>query len=86
MNLAPQYCRPFEILERIGPVAYQLAIPPTMKFQDVFHISLLKIYAKDVEHVIDWPILQVDPKGEFQLEPQCILQRKILMPRDREIK
>jgi len=68
-NLAPQYCRPFEILKRIGPVAYRLAIPPKMKVQDVFHISLLKIYVKDVEHVIDWSILQVDPKGEFPLEP-----------------
>ena len=38
-KLAPRYCGPFEILERIVPVAYQLALPPTVKVHDVsiFH-------------------------------------------------
>jgi len=44
-KLVPQYCGPFEILERIGPVDYILALPPTVKFHDVFHVSLLKKYA-----------------------------------------
>jgi hypothetical protein len=30
---------------------------------------------KDVDHVIDWSVLQVEPEGEFQPEPQCILQK-----------
>jgi len=59
-NLAPRYCVPFEILDKIGPVAYQLALPPTMRVHDVFHISLLKKYIKDVDHFIDWSILQVE--------------------------
>ena len=67
-TLAPLYCGPFEILERIGPVAYRLAMPLTVKFHDVFHISLLKKYIKDVDHVIDWSVLQVEQEGEFQLE------------------
>jgi len=75
-KLAPWYCRPFEILEIIGPVAYQFALSPTMKFHDFFHISLLKKYVKDVDHVIDWFVLQVEQEGEFHLEPQCILQQK----------
>ena len=47
----------FEILERIGPVAYRLAPLPRVKFHDVFHISLLKKYIKYVDHVIDWLVL-----------------------------
>ena len=72
-KLAPRYSMPFEILERIGLVAYKIALPLTLKFHDVFHVSFLKIYVKNVDHVIDWFVLQVEQEGEFQLEPQCIL-------------
>ena len=57
LKLAPPYCGPFKILERIGPVDYRLALPPTMKVHDVFHVSFLKRYVKYVDHVIDWFVL-----------------------------
>jgi len=44
-----------------------------MKVYDVFHVSLLKKYVKDVDHVVDWSVLQVELDGEFQLDPQCLL-------------
>ena len=44
-------------------MAYQLTLPPTVKFDDVFHVSLLKRYIKDVDNVIDWSILQVEQEG-----------------------
>ena len=53
-KLAPQYCGPFEILSRIGQVAYQLALPPNLKVHNVFHISLLKKYVHDATPVINW--------------------------------
>ena len=68
------YYRNFNIRERIGPMDYQLVLPPKVKFHDVFHVSLLKKYVKYVYHVIDWSVLQVESKGDFQREPQCILQ------------
>jgi hypothetical protein len=74
--LAPRFCGPFEILARIGPVAYQLALPANLKIHNVFHVSLLKNYVHDPTHMIDWNLVQVEPEGEFQAEPLHILDRR----------
>jgi hypothetical protein len=64
-KLATRYCGPFEILERIGLVAYILDLSPTIREHNVFHVSLLNKYVHDSNHVIDWTIIQVEPEGEF---------------------
>ena len=63
--MAPRYCGPFEILSRIGQVAYQLALPPNLRVHNVFHISILKKYVHDATHVVNWNVVQVEPEGEF---------------------
>ena len=52
-KLSPRYCRSLEILERVGPVAYQLALPPNLRIHNVFHISILKKYRHDATNLID---------------------------------
>jgi hypothetical protein len=59
-KLAARFCGPFEILERIGPVAYMIALPASMFVHNVFHVSLLKKYIPDTNHVIDWNVVQVE--------------------------
>ena len=41
-KLRPRFIGPYEILERIEPVAYHLALPPELaKLHNVFHVSML---------------------------------------------
>jgi hypothetical protein len=75
-KLAARFCGPFEILERIEPVAYMLALPACMTVHNVFHVSLLKKYVLDANHVIDWNVIQVEPEGVLQVHPVRILDRK----------
>lgn len=59
-KLAPRYVGPFEILERMGPIAYCLALPPSLsRIHNVFHVSFLKKYKLDSSHVLRWDALQV---------------------------
>ena len=84
-KLAPRYCGPFEILSRIGHVAYQLALPPNLKVHNVFHISILKKCVHDATHVINWNDVQVEPDGDFMVESDCILERREISLRNHTI-
>lgn len=46
---------PFEILERLGPVTYQLNLPKTWKIHNVFHATLLKPYIETKTHGGNFP-------------------------------
>jgi hypothetical protein len=83
-KLEAHYCGPFEILERIGPVAYMIALSASMSVHNVFHVSLLKKYIPDANHVIDWNVIQVE-QGAFQVYLVHILDQKIKQLRNRAI-
>ena len=54
-KLSPRFIGPFEILERVGTVAYWLALLPSMSgVHEVFHVSMLRKYTLDPAHVVDW--------------------------------
>ena len=52
-KLSPRYCGSFEVLERIGLVAYRIAFPVNARAHNDFHVSLLKKYVYDPNHVIN---------------------------------
>ncbi|KAA0055567.1 pol protein [Cucumis melo var. makuwa] len=60
-KLSPRFVGPFEILERIGPIAYRLALPPSFSaVHDVFHVSILRKYVADSTHVADFEPLRIN--------------------------
>jgi hypothetical protein len=59
-KLEARFCGPFEILDIIGPFAYILAFPSSMNVHNVFHVSLIRKYIHDLNHVIDWHLIQVE--------------------------
>eukprot|EP00253_Pinus_taeda_P003352 PITA_03352 len=84
-KMAPRYCGPFQVLARIGLVAYQLALLSHIQVHNVFHVSVLKKYVYDPKHVIRWQDIQVEPEGEVLVEPLRILDRREVQLRKRVI-
>ena len=76
-KLSPRFIGPFEILERVGTVAYQLALPPSMSgVYEVFHVSMLRRYTPDPAHVVDWGEIEVDTDKTFEEGPVCIMDSR----------
>ncbi|KAD2394393.1 hypothetical protein E3N88_41370 [Mikania micrantha] len=77
-KLAPRYVGPFEIIERIGPVAYRLRLPDELSgVHDVFHVSNLKKCLADESLVVPLEEIQVDDQLHFVEEPLEIMDRKV---------
>ncbi|KAL0539895.1 hypothetical protein IC582_024116 [Cucumis melo] len=85
-KLSPRFVGPFEILERIGPVAYRLALPPSLSaVHDVFHVSMLRKYVPDPSHVVDYEPLEIDENLSYVEQPVEILAREVKTLRNKEI-
>ncbi|KAL0543592.1 hypothetical protein IC582_018692 [Cucumis melo] len=85
-KLSPRFVGPFEILERIGPVAYRLALPPSLStVHDVFHISMLRKYVPDPSHVVDYEPLEIDENLSYTEQPVEVLAREVKTLRNKEI-
>ncbi|XP_070046503.1 uncharacterized protein [Nicotiana tomentosiformis] len=68
-KLSPQYIGPFDVLERIGKVAYKLTLPPSLlSVHLVFYISILRKYFSDSSHSLYMSTIQLDGDLTYDVE------------------
>lgn len=85
-KLRPRYIGPFEIFDKVGNVAYRLALPPELSaVHNVFHVSMIKKYVHDPNHVISYQTLEVQKDLSYEESPIKILDRKVHKLRNKEI-
>lgn len=85
-KLAPHYIGPFEILERVNPVANRLALPPELsQVHNVFHLSMLRKYIRDPLHVIDHSGIVVNENLGYEEKPMIIIDRQVKQLRNKSI-
>ncbi|CAL2271223.1 unnamed protein product [Prunus armeniaca] len=79
VKLSPHYIGPYEIMERIGPVAYRLGLPPELyRVPDVFHVSMLRKYMPDPSHVLEYQLLELEEDLTYEEQPVSIPVVKVL--------
>ena len=76
-KLSSRFIEPFEILERVGTVAYRLDLPPSMSgVHEVFHVFMLRRYTPNLAHVVDWGEIEVVTDRTFEEGPVCIMDSR----------
>ena len=85
-KLSPRYIGPYEILEQVGEVAYQLALPPTTSnIHNVFHISRLRRHEPDSTQKIPVETIELQEDLMYLEEPVEILDTKEQVLRNKVI-
>ncbi|XP_074283416.1 uncharacterized protein LOC141607965 [Silene latifolia] len=84
-KLSQKFIGPYEILDRVGEVAYRLALPPALdRVHNVFHVSQLYKYISDPSHVLEAEMIELDDALTYVETPIEILDRKVKKTRHGE--
>ncbi|XP_019442294.1 PREDICTED: uncharacterized protein LOC109347010 [Lupinus angustifolius] len=85
-KLTPRFIGPYQILKRIGHVAYQIALPPLLSnLHNAFHVSQLRKYIRDQSHVLKPDSIQLKENLTFKTLPVRIVDSSTKKLRGKEI-
>ena len=77
-KLSPRFIGPYEVIKKVSPVAYILALPPKLeKIHNVFHLSMLRRYMLDPSHVVSLETIELRPDLTYEEELVEILAREV---------
>ncbi|XP_028801661.1 uncharacterized protein LOC114756883 [Neltuma alba] len=86
-KLTPRFMGPYEILERVGLVAYQITLPPLLaNVHNVFHASQLKKYHTDPSHIIELEEIEIRENMTYNVEPERIIDARDKQLRNKTIR
>ena len=85
-KLNPRFIGPYEVFERIKPLAYRLALPQELvNFHDVFHVSMLWKYRSDELHILLVQEVQVQRDFSYDEEPKAILAHEVKQLQNKQV-
>ena len=85
-KLSPRFIGPYEVIEKVGPVAYRLALPPKLEnIHNVFHVSMLRRYRSNPSHVVFSKTIELRPDLTYEEESMEILAREVKELRNKKI-
>ena len=77
-KLSPWFIGPYEVIEKVGLMAYRLALPPELEnIHNVFHVSMLRRYRLDPSHVVSSETIELRPYLTYEEGPVEILAREM---------
>ncbi|XP_074271464.1 uncharacterized protein LOC141595398 [Silene latifolia] len=86
-KLSQTFIRLYEILDRVGEVAYRLALPLALgRVHNVFYVSQLRKYVSDPTHVLEPEHVEIDEQLSYVEVPKDILDQKKKKKTERERK
>ena len=72
--MSPKFIGLYEVIEKVGLVAYRLALPPKLeKIHNVFHVYKLRRYRSNPSHVVPSEIIKLRPDMNYEDEAVEIL-------------
>ncbi|XP_074305462.1 uncharacterized protein LOC141640651 [Silene latifolia] len=84
-GISQKYIGQYEILDRVGKVAYRLALSSVLdRVHNLFQVSQLRKYVTDPSHVLEIEYIELDEALTYVETPKEILDHKVRKTRNGE--